>query len=75
MKSVKVVIDTNVFISGIFWKGSSYKILDLWRKGAIKNYTTLSIMSEITDVLRDFRIGMSEKEIYFWYKLIGENSI
>ena len=27
---MKVVIDTNVMISGIFWKGKPYKILEYW---------------------------------------------
>ncbi|MEW5692393.1 MAG: putative toxin-antitoxin system toxin component, PIN family [Candidatus Hydrogenedentota bacterium] len=75
MKKIKVVIDTNVFISGIFWSGNSYKVLDLWRKGYLQNYTTLSILSEIADVLKEFRIKMSEESIYSWYKLIGENSV
>lgn len=36
MSKLKTVIDTNVFISGIFWKGASYKVLDLWRNKNIK---------------------------------------
>ena len=27
---MKIVLDTNVFISGVFWKGNPHKILNLW---------------------------------------------
>lgn len=33
---MKVVLDTNVFISGIFWSGTPHEVLCLWpENGAI----------------------------------------
>ena len=29
---IKFVLDTNVFISGIFWSGAPAKILDSWQE-------------------------------------------
>ena len=31
----KVVLDTNIIISGTFWTGASYKVLDLIDKGKV----------------------------------------
>ena len=33
---MKIVLDTNVFISGVFFKGPPYQILKAWRKGRIR---------------------------------------
>jgi putative PIN family toxin of toxin-antitoxin system len=64
----RVVIDTNVFVSGtISPKGSPRKILELARKGAFKVVTSLSINREILEVLHREHIytkyGLDEKLI------------
>lgn len=52
---IKVVIDTNIFISSIFWKGEPRRIIDLAVSNKIKSITSPDIFSEIEDVLfRDF---------------------
>ena len=56
-----VVLDTNVFISGIFWKGSSNKVLTDWRNGKFTLVTSLEAVSEIIKVLKDFKIKLSLK--------------
>ena len=43
---MKVVLDTNVFISGIFLSGPPFHILEAWRNGKIQ----LVISPEILDV-------------------------
>ena len=43
---MKVVLDTNIFISGIFWTGDSYKILDLWRKHNFELITSIEIIED-----------------------------
>jgi len=48
---VKVVLDTNVFISGVFFGGPPYLILQAWRDGIIQ----LVISPEILDEYR--RVG------------------
>jgi putative PIN family toxin of toxin-antitoxin system len=64
----RVVIDTNIFVSGtVSPKGSPRKILDLARKGAFKVVTSLSINHEILEVLHREHIytkyGLNEKTI------------
>jgi uncharacterized protein len=43
---VKVVLDTNVFISGIFFTGPPYKILEGWRDARIQIVVSLDILQE-----------------------------
>jgi putative PIN family toxin of toxin-antitoxin system len=45
---VKVILDTNVFISGVFFSGPPYEILNAWRHGKIQ----LVVSSEILDEYR-----------------------
>ncbi len=75
MKKTKAVIDSNIFISGIFWKGSSYNVLNLWKEGGIINYTSLPIINEIIDTLRSYKIQMPEEDIYSFSCLLTENSV
>lgn len=43
---MKVTIDTNVFISGIFFTGPPYQILQAWRKNIIKIVISPAILEE-----------------------------
>jgi putative PIN family toxin of toxin-antitoxin system len=43
---VKVVLDTNVFISGVFFSGPPYQILSAWRDGKIQLIISQEILSE-----------------------------
>jgi putative PIN family toxin of toxin-antitoxin system len=42
---VKIILDTNVFVSGIFFSGPPYQILQAWRAGQI----TIVLSPEIFD--------------------------
>ena len=56
-KSVKVVLDTKIFVSSTFWKlGNPHKIIELALDKKIIVYTTLKILAELEKVLkRDFK--------------------
>ena len=41
-----MVIDTNVFVSGVFWKGPPARILDAWRDGLIEMILSPTILDE-----------------------------
>jgi putative PIN family toxin of toxin-antitoxin system len=43
---VKVVIDTNVFISGVFFSGAPYQVLQAWRDEKLQVVISLEIMAE-----------------------------
>lgn len=72
---MKVVLDTNVFISGIFWVGESNKVIMDWKEGKFTLVTSLQTISEIVKVLSDFKIKMPEEMIKEWVDLIIRNSI
>jgi hypothetical protein len=58
---MKVVIDTNVFVSS-FFGGNPRKIVDLWKKGKISLCISKNILDEYIEVLQ--RIGLGdEREI------------
>ncbi|MFH1458549.1 MAG: putative toxin-antitoxin system toxin component, PIN family [Candidatus Omnitrophota bacterium] len=48
---IKVILDTNVLISSLFWKGSSRHIVDLAIASKIKSVTSPEIMEEVEAVL------------------------
>lgn len=50
---MKIVLDTNVFISGVFWKGTPRKILETWVQGKITLCLTESIYLEYLRVLHE----------------------
>jgi len=72
---MKVILDTNIFISGIFWKGSSNKTITNWKEGKFTLVTSLEGVSEIIKVLEDFKIKLSDDMIQEWVDLIVRNSI
>jgi putative PIN family toxin of toxin-antitoxin system len=47
----KAVLDTNVLISGLFWKGPSRHIVDLAIANKIKSITSPEILQEVEAVL------------------------
>ncbi len=54
---MKVVLDTNVFVSGIFFAGPPYRILEAWRDGKVQ----LIISQEIADEYRRVVIELSKQ--------------
>jgi len=54
---MKVVIDTNVFISS-FFGGNPRKIINLWKKGKISLCVSKNILDEYIEVLQ--RIGLGD---------------
>lgn len=57
----KVVIDTNIYISAIFWGGNPREVVDLGRDGKISIFTSLEIQKEIDRILST-KFGLSDEE-------------
>ncbi len=72
---MKVVLDTNILISGIHWKGQSEKIIREWFNGKFVMVSSIPIMNELTRILKEFKIPMGEAEIKKWENLIIEKAI
>jgi putative PIN family toxin of toxin-antitoxin system len=48
---MKVVLNTNIWLSAIFWRGEASKIIELAERGSITVIVTNEIILEIADVL------------------------
>jgi putative PIN family toxin of toxin-antitoxin system len=47
---VKVVLDTNVFVSGVFFSGAPHQILRAWRAGKLQLVISPEILDEYSRV-------------------------
>ncbi|MBI5003199.1 putative toxin-antitoxin system toxin component, PIN family [Candidatus Woesearchaeota archaeon] len=73
---MRVVLDTNVFISGIFWEGNaSSAIIEAWRNRKFILISSHAILEEFVRVLRSFKIQMNEEMIQEWERMIIENAV
>ena len=48
---MKVVLDTNVWLSGVFWQGEAYKLINTLQKNKIEIVVAKEILLEIIKVL------------------------
>lgn len=48
---MRVVIDTNVLVSGIFWTGTPHKILKAWAEGHFTVCASTGILEEYFEVI------------------------
>lgn len=71
--TVRSVLDTNIWIAGIIWRGNPYRVRLLAQSREFVSVTSLSILVEIARVLREY-FGLSDGQVYEWYCCIGECS-
>ncbi len=50
---IRAVVDTNVFISGIFWSGTPLKVLEAWIDGRFKLIVSNEILVEYERVFEE----------------------
>jgi len=55
---IYAVLDTNIFVSGIHWTGTSEKILRVWMEGKFVLVSSLPIIDEIVRVLMSFKVPL-----------------
>jgi len=51
--TIKAILDTNVLISGIFWKGAPFQILKAWQGRRFRLAISLPILDEYRRVLEE----------------------
>lgn len=64
---LKVVMDTNVFISGIFFSGTPYQVLRAWQSGEFELVVSQEILEEykrVGETLGEDRPAIDWKRIY-----------
>jgi len=57
---VKVVLDTNVFVSGVFFRGPPYQVLKAWRDGKIQILVSPAILEEYHRVMLELSARFPE---------------
>lgn len=53
---MRIVVDTNVWVSGLLWRGAPWELLRLAETGRVTICTTPAILSELAEVLAYERI-------------------
>ncbi|MEK6943429.1 MAG: putative toxin-antitoxin system toxin component, PIN family [Nanoarchaeota archaeon] len=71
---MRVVLDTNIFVSGIHWSGASSKVIEGLLKGKFESVTSDEILLEFLETMRSFKIPMSDDSIAWWENLIISKS-
>ena len=64
---LKVVMDTNVFVSGVFFNGPPYQILKAWQSGEFELVASQEILDEylrVGEVLAEERPGVDLRPIF-----------
>lgn len=73
---MRIVLDTNVFISGIFWEGNyCSRIINKWKNNEFDLISSKEIIEEFVNTMKNFKIRMPDEIIKEWEKLIIKNSI
>jgi putative PIN family toxin of toxin-antitoxin system len=72
---VKIVLDTNVLISGIFFGGPPYQILDAWRNSEIEIVVSEEIFDEYQRVAKELSRQFKKVDISSFLDLITVNAI
>ena len=60
---IKAVLDTNILISSLFWRGYPRRVVDLAIANKIISITSLEILEEVRSVLADFSPPVSYQRI------------
>ncbi|MBM4277945.1 MAG: putative toxin-antitoxin system toxin component, PIN family [Deltaproteobacteria bacterium] len=60
---MKVVLDTNVFVSGVFFGGPPRKILEAWRDDKIQLLLSPEILEEYQRVLHELAVAFPGIEV------------
>lgn len=73
---MRIVVDTNVLVSGIFWRGSPRKVLEFWGKATIDILVSESILTEYVRVIEKLSTQRGRPEMAErWSSFITENAI
>ena len=68
---MRVVLDTNIFISGIHWTGHSGKLIDAWLDDRFELISSEEILQELARTLLTFKRPLPEEDIMNWISLIA----
>ncbi|NCC62638.1 MAG: putative toxin-antitoxin system toxin component, PIN family [Verrucomicrobiae bacterium] len=67
---MRLIIDTNVFVSGIFFSGPPYQIMDAWRHGEVSLIVSPDILEEYQRVGDELANRYRGMELKPWIELL-----
>lgn len=71
---MRLVLDTNVFVSGVFFKGPPYTILDAWRRGKVELVLSLEIFDEYSRTGKRLSEEFRGVDLSPWLRLASSQS-
>lgn len=71
---MNVIIDTNLFISGIFWKGLPSQLLTAWVSNKFKLIVSQEIIEEYSRVLKEIGSEKGARLADEWLLFIAKHS-
>jgi hypothetical protein len=71
---IKVILDTNILISGIYWDGNSGKIISLWLKEKIEVCFSPETLAEFINKLAD-KFQMPPHFLKEWQEIFEERGL
>lgn len=72
---MRVVLDTNVLVSGILWRGAPHQILQAWADSQIELLCSISILSEYRRVLEDLGRDLPDFDLEAWMRFVFEHAL
>jgi putative PIN family toxin of toxin-antitoxin system len=72
---MRVVLDSNVFVSSFFWKGNPRKVFDRVANGLDELFITDDVLKEILTVMSRKKFDLNIKEIEDYINIIENYSI
>lgn len=50
--SVRVILDTNVLVAGLLWRGPPHVLLELARRGTLHLISSSALLTELVEVIQ-----------------------
>lgn len=71
---MRVVLDTNVFVSGLFFTGPPYQILDAWRNRALRLVVSPQILAEYQRVRQELAEAFPQVDLTAFLSLLSSHA-
>lgn len=70
---MRVVLDTNVFVSGIFFSGPPFDILDAWRRRRLRIVVSADVLDEYRRVGERLALSHTGVDVAPWLLLLASH--
>ena len=73
---MRIVLDANVQVSGIFWSGLPFRVLEIWAAGSVQVLVSAEILREYADTLREIgRHQQASRLAESWTTFVFNHSV